>query len=272
MTRLWTTRTVGAVEALRLMVGAHLHTRGGIVLAYHDVGFDPANRTDYFISPIQLRNQLHWARDWGLRFVDLVEFSGNVAEGHSVDGLAAVVFDDSLVGVHHYAMPVLLELGIPATVFTVSDELGESPPWWPGAARVMTDGELAEMVQAGFRVASHSRTHASLPGLNGPRLSREVSGSRAVLEDLVQQDVDLFAYPFGHFDRRVVDAVADAGYRAAYSFLNGRVVPGLDLYRLPRLNMWPGQRRFRLAYHLARPAASWPDTQVPEASGPQALP
>lgn len=80
--------------------------------------------------------------------------------------------------------------------------------------------------------------------------------------------MDLLAYPFDHHDARVRATVVDAGYRAAFTFLNGRITPGVDSYRLPRLTMWKGQGRPRLSYHLARPAHSWPDTQCPAVNGP----
>jgi len=233
-----------------------------VVLAYHDVGDDPSNTTDYYVSTAQFREQLASARRWGLRFVSLTELTDAIVGGQGLDGLGAVVFDDSLVGVHHHAMGVLVELGVPATVFTVSDALGSSPPWWKGAARVMTEAEVREMAGAGFDVASHTRTHPSLPSVAPPKLVAEVAGSRQALEDLLGAPVDLFAYPYGHYDQGVREAVADAGYRAGYSFLNGRITPGLDRFRLPRLNMWSGQGRARLAYHLARPPSSWPPTEL----------
>lgn len=259
-------RAAGAARALQLSAPGHGRFQGGVVFAYHDIGEDPANTTDYYMSADLMRRQLQNALSWGIRFVDLAEFSQRAIDGKDLDGLASVVFDDSLVGVHHHAMPVLLELRVPATVFTVSAALGTDPPWWPGAARVMTRAEADEMAAAGFRLASHTRSHASLPHIGPESLTDEVVGARSELEDLTQRSVDLFAYPFGHYDARVVDEVRAAGYRCAYTFLNGRITPGLDVFRLPRLNMWR-QRRFRLAYHLARSASSWPDHQLSEFYG-----
>lgn len=257
----------GAASAVRLATTGRGVAPGGVVFAYHDVGVDPTNTTDYYVTPELMRRQVAAAQSWGIRFIDLADFSQRAIDGAELDGLAAVVFDDSLVGVHHYAMPVLLDLGVPATVFTVSAALGTDPAWWPGAARVMTRAEALEMAAAGFRLSSHTRSHASLPHITPARLTDEVVGARAELEDLTQAPVELFAYPFGHYDQRVVDEVQAAGYSCAYSFLNGRVTPGLDLYRLPRLNMWSEQGRLRLAYHLARSAASWPDHQLPRFYG-----
>jgi len=252
---------------LSVLLGSRAGTEGALVLAYHDIGEDPANTTDYYVSPSQMRRQLVMARRAGLRMVSLEELTRTFREGGDLDGLCAVVFDDSLAGVHHYAMAVLLDLDVPATVFTVSSALGQDPPWWPGAARVMTPDEVKEMADCGFTIASHTRTHRSLAGTPADVRADEVVGSRSELEDLVGTRVDLFAYPYGHYDRDARAAVEEAGYEAAYSFLNGRVIKGMDRFRLPRLNMWPGQRRLRLAYHLARSPGSWPDTQLDEVGG-----
>jgi|NGEPerStandDraft_6_1074524.scaffolds.fasta_scaffold06291_4 peptidoglycan/xylan/chitin deacetylase (PgdA/CDA1 family) len=259
---LWRGRLAAIGNGTLLLAGRNSQLEGALVLAYHDVGDDRSNTTDYYISPGQFRRQLRAAVRWGLRFVDLAEITERLDRGGSVDGLAAIVFDDSLVGVHHHAMPVLRELDLPATVFTVSGELGTQPAWWPGAARVMTKVEVAEMAAAGFRISSHTRTHASLPSLSAAQRKEELEGSRAALEDIIGKSVNIFAYPFGHFDPATREAVIEAGYDVAYSFLNGRIVPGLDPYRLPRLNMWRGQVLPRLAYHVGRPAWAWPQTQV----------
>jgi peptidoglycan/xylan/chitin deacetylase (PgdA/CDA1 family) len=259
----------GAARALGLVAGGRLGSpglapSGAIVLAYHDVGDDPTNRTSYYVSPAQLRKQLSTLASFGLRFVPLSELLDRLDASERVDGLASVVFDDGLVGVHHWALPVLCELGVPATVFVVAGALGTAPPWWPGAARTMTEGEVLEVASAGMAVESHTLTHASLPSLGPAALTEELGASRARLEDLIGQSVRTVAYPFGHFDERVRRASEQNGYRAGFSFLNGRVRSGDDRFRYPRLNMWAGQGRLRLAYHVARPGGSWPPTQVRE--------
>ncbi len=243
------------------LVGGQLRTREAVVFAYHDIGGDPDETTTYSVSPKLFREQLVNATRWGIRFVSLSQLTQRLLDGDDVEGMAAITFDDGLVGVYRHAIPVLLDLGLPATVFAVTGSLGSAPEWWPGAARMMSRGEMAEVVAAGFELSSHSRTHASLPDLNDPDLKEEVVGSRSELEDIAGRPVEIIAYPYGHFDCRVLDFVADGGYRAGYSFLNGRLVAGLDRLRLPRLCMGPWQDRQRLAFDLARRPAAWPDSQ-----------
>jgi peptidoglycan/xylan/chitin deacetylase (PgdA/CDA1 family) len=156
-----------------------------------------------------------------------------------VDGLAVVVFDDAFVGVHHHAAGVLADLAVPGTLFPLTTGLGSAPAWWSDAHRTMTLDETRELVAQGWEVGSHTRTHASLPDIDDRALHAEVADSRAELSEQLGVAPDLLAYPFGHHDARVREVTAESGYRAGFTFLNGRIVSGLDAYRLPRLTI-PG--------------------------------
>src|SRR5919198_3606713 len=76
---------------------------------------------------------------------------------------------------------------------------------------------LAEMHHAGIVVASHTKTHPVLTRETGPRIMEETVDSRRTLERRLGTRVDHFAYPDGAFNAEVVDAVATAGYRFAYT-------------------------------------------------------
>ncbi|MGH9280692.1 MAG: polysaccharide deacetylase family protein [Acidimicrobiales bacterium] len=112
-----------------------------------------------------------------------------------------------------------------------------------------------------LRARIPQREHRSLVGLDAATLRRELLDSGSALEDMCQVHVPYFAYPFGHHDSRVRDSVVDAGYAAAFTFVNGRLTPDLDVTRLPRMTMHNGLRRLRLALQLARPPSNWPNTQ-----------
>src|SRR3954470_1238601 len=101
----------GALVADRLPVKG----RGAAVLCYHDVGTDPANRTDYYLGPDRFRSHLEWIRGWGLGIVPLAEIVDRLLAGRDLDGLVAITFDDALLGVLEHAAPLLEEHRAPAT-------------------------------------------------------------------------------------------------------------------------------------------------------------
>lgn len=254
-------RLAGVRSAGSILAGHHghrAHDNGAVVLAYHDVL--PAAK-GYHVTSGRLRAHLELVRRSGHRLVDLAHIVDRLERGESVSGLAAVTFDDGLIGVATDAAPVLEDLGVTATIFVVTEAMGKRPAWWQGAARTISAAELADLIRTPqFSAASHSRTHRSLPELADDELDSELVGSRRRLEDLLGSPVRLLAYPSGHHDARVRAAAQRAGYRAAFTFHNGRVTPDLDRYRLPRFTMGSHHRRLRLAAHLARPSAAWPDT------------
>ena len=233
---------------------------GAVVLGYHDVVARDAEGLT--VTATALRGHIRLLRRLGLRIAPLDELCRRLLVGDPATDLAVLTFDDGLSGVHRHALAVLAEEGAPATLFAVSDRWGVVPRWWPGSGRVMTRGEFRDVVAAGVAIEAHTRTHPSLPGLADADLRRELHDCRRELEDLGGAAVRAVAYPDGHHDRRVRAAARDAGYELGFTFLNGRIASTDDPFRLPRLTMHAGHTVARLAYHLARPAASWPDHQL----------
>ena len=250
------------LSAAARLVAGRAAKGGGVVLCYHDVVGAGEVPGELDVTAERLRHHLRLTRRLGYRIVPLTELSLRARSGRSLEGLAAIAFDDALAGVARHGVPVLAELGAPATLFALSTGWGRRPAWWADAGPTMTRAELQQCARAGLTLAAHTRTHASLPALSGPALDDEVAGSRAELEDLAGAPVDLFAYPFGHHDPQVRDAVRAAGFSAAYTFLNGRLTGSEDPLRLPRFTMGRHHDRLRLAYHLSRSPRSWPDHQL----------
>lgn len=248
--------------ALARMAVTRRAAGGAAVMGYHDVRADGAPDTEHYtVSAGQLRAHIDTLRRAGMEIVPLGTIVDRLLAGRPVDGLAALTFDDALVGVHHHALDVLRATGAPATIFVVADALGVAPPWWPGAERTMTVDELREATAAGVELHSHSSVHASLPTLDAPALHTDLSHSRAVLHDTFGVAADLLAYPSGHHDAKVRRVAADAGFRGAVTFLNGRLQAGDDRFRIPRFTAHAGMTAVTLARHLARKPATWPDHQ-----------
>jgi peptidoglycan/xylan/chitin deacetylase (PgdA/CDA1 family) len=167
-------------------------------------------------------------------------------------------FDDGFRSVFELAFPVLSDLGVPATVFAVTDAIGsEAPVTWAGLKewlgspfedelKCMSWEELEKLAVAGWEVGSHTRSHPSLTELDDASLRRELEGSREVCEQRLARPCRSFAYPYGDFDDRVVRAAREAGYGAAATF-GGRFRLS-DAYRWPRVAVLRSDSaaRFRL--------------------------
>lgn len=67
-------------------------------------------------------------------------------------------------------------------------------------------------VYAGFTIANHTVSHPHLEQIPIEQARREIIDGRKQLQDLFQQPVTGFAYPYGTYNDAVMDAVREAGH------------------------------------------------------------
>jgi len=96
---------------------------------------------------------------------------------------------------------------------------------WINKEQLMSLSEVQE-------IGSHTITHVDLTQLDDSHLSREITHSKLVLEEIIGKRVTSFCYPCGRYDANVVKHVKHAGYscartRVKYSLENPR-----DLFKI----------------------------------------
>lgn len=114
--------------------------------------------------------------------------------------------DDGLASAYRTVFPILLDAGFRAAFFPVVGMIGKKG--W------LTWEELDEMNRHGMEIGSHSLTHAMLPALRPGELQRELTESKKRLEDSLGEEINSFSLPGGYSNRRVREAIVEAGYRA----------------------------------------------------------
>jgi peptidoglycan/xylan/chitin deacetylase (PgdA/CDA1 family) len=107
--------------------------------------------------------------------------------------------------------------------------------------RPMTPAELHELAaRPGVEIGAHTLSHPCLARLTPAEQQRELTEARTRLETFLGQKVTLAAYPFGKRGdvSGVTEAAArDAGYRAAFTTMQWRLVPSSPRYALPRITV-----------------------------------
>ena len=184
----------------------------GRILCYHSVGTPEWGVND--LSPDRFRRQLQLALSLGFRFVS----ADRVAGGDALSNELAVTFDDAPLSVLHNAAPVMDELGIPWTLFVVTD--WASGRHGSGRGLLMGWSEIRELARAGVQVGSHSVTHPNFGLIELQQARSELYGSRQVLADQLGKAPDAFAIPFGQsrdWNPDVMEIAESAGYRRVYA-------------------------------------------------------
>lgn len=136
-----------------------------------------------------------------------------------------ITFDDGWLSQYEHALPVLEQMHFPATFFVITLQVGRGSMY-------MGVDDLKELQRVGMTIASHSRTHPNLTKVSDAQLREEVLGSRKDLQKMLGVTPDLFAYPYGSWNRRVAAAVKVAGYRAARAYPGGAWNDATDRYAL----------------------------------------
>lgn len=108
------------------------------------------------------------------------------------------------------------------------------------ADRFLDEGELQQLARAGISIQSHTVGHQPLSQLVGDTLSRELVDAKMGLETLIKKPVDFLAYPIGRRDDynfHSIEAVKQAGYRAAFTAWKGDIDPGTSVWEIPRVGV-----------------------------------
>jgi peptidoglycan/xylan/chitin deacetylase (PgdA/CDA1 family) len=234
------------------------------ILTYHSV-----DETGSVISIDErtFRRHVAWLAAGHVRVVPLDEIASVPVD----DDAVAITFDDGLASFGRIAAPLLLEYGLPVTLFVVTDAVGSSNVWRGRQdagipVQELLDWEqLAALHDAGVHLGAHTCTHPNLTSLHGDALDREIVASKQRLARELGTDATTFAYPYGALSPAARDIVArtfrygcTTRLAALASEEDPALLPRLDSYYLRSpgsLESW-GSRRFRMRLGLLASARS----------------
>jgi peptidoglycan/xylan/chitin deacetylase (PgdA/CDA1 family) len=205
------------------------------VLCYHKVDNIPVDarfRCNY-VRPEQFAAQLWFLRRAGFESLTASEYAAYRRGEKTIAGRPIILtFDDGYASNYDIAVPLLERYGFRATFFVVSDYIGGTNCWDRDERqeRLLSRDQLLDMHKRGFEIQSHTRTHPRLPDLSAAQMREEISGSRAVLENLLQSPVRVIAYPWGDYDETTLQIARQSGYEAGM-ILRRRI----NFDRTPRL-------------------------------------
>jgi peptidoglycan/xylan/chitin deacetylase (PgdA/CDA1 family) len=212
------------------------------ILMYHSVS-DSADLLS--ITPAAFRRQMRFVsgRHAVIRLGDLPALLAR-----DPDGVRRVVitFDDAYRDFEEQALPVLGELGLPATVFVPTAHIGGTNAWivdpqWGAEKPLMGAQQLRDVQATGLiDFGSHTMQHVRMTGVSPARARDEAVQSKRCLEDLLGREVRAFAYPHGQLDdfsRVTGEILRDAGYAMAVTTHWGTFQSADELLALRRVGL-----------------------------------
>jgi peptidoglycan/xylan/chitin deacetylase (PgdA/CDA1 family) len=205
------------------------------ILTYHEI----SHRFQLGITsttPQQFRSHLEHLKRWRFEIIPLRGLSQSTPETG-----VCLTFDDGYDSFYEEVLPLLVERGIPATLFIITGYVGKTNRWditFGVNRRRHLDWERIRQIRAaGVEIGSHTGSHLDLTRLALSAVKRELSDSRQVLEDRLGEAVTSLALPFGAVNTEVIRLARAAGYIEICGSVPGLwgplpgVLPRLPVYR-----------------------------------------
>jgi peptidoglycan/xylan/chitin deacetylase (PgdA/CDA1 family) len=178
--------------------------------------------------------QMSWVRRHGFHALTQRQLFGALEHGTPLPCRPLLVtFDDGYSDIFDNAAPVLRRLGMPATMYVITDR----PPL-PNSGFLTWRG-VRELERTGFDIGSHTVTHRPLTILSNQEVVEELVRSRRELERHLGHPVQWLAYPHGAVDARIVELARRAGYVLGVTSSPGIVQEAahpLELHRIEILD------------------------------------
>ncbi len=163
------------------------------ILIYHCIDASIWGDRPMFVTPDNFERQMQYLKEkeyTAITFHDLDRVD-------SIKNPVLITFDDGYENNYTDAYPILKRYGFKATIFLIVNAIDKP--------RFLQQSQIKEM--AGLvDFESHTLTHPHLAGLAPDKLEMELSGSKKALESLLSKKVDVIAYPYGSFDKNVIQA------------------------------------------------------------------
>jgi peptidoglycan/xylan/chitin deacetylase (PgdA/CDA1 family) len=210
------------------------------ILTYHSID---NSGSVISTSPEKFRSQMQCLQDKQFHLISLHEMVTCLRENQLLPPRsAAITFDDGFKNVYSMAYPILKEYGYPATMFLVPGRSGKKNQW-SGQPKgippldLLDWEEVREMADSGIAFGAHTMDHADLSKLSFEQARREIVDSKLAIQRHLDQDVQVFAYPYGKYTSEIKAIIKDE-FSGACSDRLDLVTPGSDIYSLPRIDMY----------------------------------
>jgi peptidoglycan/xylan/chitin deacetylase (PgdA/CDA1 family) len=144
-----------------------------------------------------------------------------------------LTFDNGYLSQYTNALPVLKRLG---WVGVENIQLTGLPPAQGG----LSESQVRGLIRAGWELDTQGISHADLITLGPAALRYQTATARQILRRRYRVPVNWFAYPSGHYNATVIDALRAAGFTGSETVVPGWATPHDDPFRLPRLRVLGG--------------------------------
>jgi len=216
---------------------------GPPILSYHSID----NSGSYIsVAPNEFKEHMNFLYQRGYTTITLREYVNSLIMNESAPSKSIVLtFDDGYKNNYDIAFPILRGFGFTATIFLVTGFMGKMDSWEKDKgipnSPLLSWNEVAEMKKYGFDFQPHSYSHPLLTNLTPDEIKAELINSKKEIESRLDEKAEVFCYPYGKLDDKVIKILKEVGFKAAVTARFGWNYEPIDFFRVERI----GSRWFR---------------------------
>lgn len=208
-------------------------SKGIYILCYHSVSEDTWK---FSIDLEVMKQQILWLKDH-FTIVSLSQIEAFRKGSLQLTKPAiALTFDDGYADILRLK-DFFNELDIHPTVFLIGDTSHANEKELETVRTFLTTQQIAELVDAGWEVGSHSMTHADFSSMTPSEITKEVTDSKKALEKQTQLPIKWIAYPKGAYTTEVTKTVENSGYSLGFSLDDYEITKESQLFAMPRIGV-----------------------------------
>lgn len=189
------------------------------------------------VKPQDFEKQMNWfyKNNWkSFTISELVELD-EIPEKSFV-----ITFDDGYEDNYLNAFPILKKYDFKATIYLVPNQ--KTNHWEEKNTLVLSnllnEKQILEMQNSGLiEFGSHTLSHVNLSTINDEQLLNELKKSKEEIEKITNKECEAFAYPYGKFDDKIVNAVKKAGYKNATVVKRGLFEQNDNVFTIKRVGI-----------------------------------
>ncbi|MDP4093313.1 MAG: polysaccharide deacetylase family protein [Bacillota bacterium] len=195
---------------------------GGVpVLYYHAVDDIINGVEELFVSPAEFEQQMKYLKDNNYTVISFDELP--MADKYK--NPVIITFDDGYEDNYTNAYPILKEFNFKATIFLCTNVIDK-----PQYLKKDQISNMSDLIS----IQSHTISHTKLSTLKIGDLDKELEGSQKILTDLTGKPVNVIAYPFGDYNKTVLQETKKY-YSYAVTIDKGFYYKNNDRYQIKRI-------------------------------------
>lgn len=202
-----------------------------IGLLYHRFGDLKYPSTN--ISASLFEKHLKYLKENEFRVITLGEAMNILFSNQSVGRYVVITIDDGFKSFKEDGYPLLKKYGFQATLFINTETVGSGD--------YLNWEDLALISSNGIEIGNHTHSHGYFLNMDQSErysnFKNDVTLSQQILDERLNVQPVVFAYPFGEYDSIMKQEIAKLGFLGAAAQNSGVISHYSDSYALPRFPM-----------------------------------